>query len=77
MPEIGDRSLHDCPECGQPMHWTEAAVHNPDLLARTARGMESTIAYVDAYQCAHAHTSKECPLCGSIAAGRTRRAQDN
>jgi len=47
------------------MYWTEAAIRNPDLLARTAPGVESTIAYVDAYLCANAHTSKECPLCGS------------
>jgi hypothetical protein len=47
------------------MYWTEAAVNNPDLLARSARGVESTIAYVDAYQCANGHASKECPLCGS------------
>jgi hypothetical protein len=47
------------------MYWTEAAVQNPDLLARSARGVESTIAYVDAYICANGHTSKECPLCGS------------
>jgi hypothetical protein len=47
------------------MYWTEAAVRNPDLLARSARGVESTIAYVDAYRCANGHTSKECPLCGS------------
>jgi hypothetical protein len=32
---------------------------------RSARGVESTIAYVDAYECANGHTSKECPLCGS------------
>jgi predicted RNA-binding Zn-ribbon protein involved in translation (DUF1610 family) len=65
MPDIDDGSTHDCPECGEPMYWTEAAVRNPDLLARTARGVESTIAYVDAYRCANGHTSKECPLCGS------------
>jgi hypothetical protein len=48
------------------MCWTEAAVQNPDLLARSARGVESsTIGYVDAYRCANGHTSKECPLCGS------------
>lgn len=61
MPNIGDRSTHGCPNCGQPMYWTEAAVRNPDLLARSARGVESTIAYVDAYRCANGHTSKECP----------------
>ena len=65
MPITGDRSAHECPECGQPMYWSPAAVRNPDLLARTARGVESTIAYVDAYRCANGHTSKECPLCGS------------
>jgi hypothetical protein len=47
------------------MYWTEAAVRNPDLLARSARGVESTLAYVDAYQCANGHISKECSLCGS------------
>jgi hypothetical protein len=47
------------------MYWTEGVVRNPDLLARSALGVESTIAYVDAYRCANDHTSKECPLCGS------------
>jgi hypothetical protein len=47
------------------MYWTEAAARHPDLLARTAPGVESSTAYVDAYQCANGHTSKECPLCGS------------
>jgi hypothetical protein len=46
------------------MRWTEAAVRNPDLLARTA--VESTTVYVDAYRCENGHTSKECPLCGSF-----------
>jgi hypothetical protein len=65
MPNIGDPSTHGCPDCGQPMYWTEAAARNPDLLARPGRGVESTIARVDAYRCANGHTSKECPLCGS------------
>jgi hypothetical protein len=65
MPGIGGRSTHNCPDCGEPMFWTEAAVRNPDALARSARGVESTIAYVDAYQCTNGHISKECALCGS------------
>lgn len=65
MPNIGDRSRHPCADCGQSMYWTEAAVRDPDLLARSARGVESTTASVDAYRCANGHTSKECPLCGS------------
>jgi hypothetical protein len=63
MPDVDDRSPRDCADCGEPMFWTEAAVRNPDLLARSARGMGS--ASVDAYECANGHTSKECPLCGS------------
>ena len=47
------------------MYWTEAAVHGPDLLARTARGAGPGSLSVDAYRCANGHTSKECPLCGS------------
>lgn len=65
MPITGDRSAHECPECGQPMYWSPAAVRNPDLLARTARKVESTGDSVAAYQCANGHTSKECPVCGS------------
>ena len=65
MPSPGDNSPHPCADCGRPMHWTEAAVRDPDLLARSAHGVESTIVYVDAYRCANGHTSKECPLCGS------------
>ena len=65
MPNIGARAAHPCADCGQSMYWTEAAVRHPDLLARSARGVESTIAYVDAYRCANGHRSKECALCGS------------
>jgi hypothetical protein len=65
MPTTGDRCAHECPECGQPMYWSPAAVRNPDLLARTARRAESTGGSVAAYLCANGHTSKECPLCGS------------
>jgi hypothetical protein len=65
MPKIGDRALHPCADCGEPMFWTDAAVRNPDLLARSAVGATSSSAYVDAYRCANGHTSKECPVCGS------------
>ena len=64
MPDIGDRSPHDCPDCGLPMYWTEDAVRGPDLLARTARGAAVTSAGIDAYRCTRGHTSQECPLCG-------------
>ena len=63
MPAIGERSTHDCPDCGQPMYWSEAAVQ--DLSQRTAGGVAPPIEYVDAYRCANGHTSQQCPLCGS------------
>lgn len=65
MPRVGERSAHGCPDCGQPMHWTESAVRNPDLLARSARGVTSAVICVDAYRCASGHTSQECSVCGS------------
>lgn len=65
MPGIGARSAHDCPDCGQPMYWSEAALRDPDLLPSTTGGVQSTPPYVDAYRCANGHTSVQCPVCGS------------
>ena len=65
MPSVGEMCRHGCPDCGEPMYWTEAVVHNPDALARSAQPMDSTIVCVDAYRCGNGHTSQECPLCGS------------
>jgi hypothetical protein len=52
MPATGDRSAHECPECGEPMYWAPAVVGDPDLLARTGRSRKSTGGSVDAYRCA-------------------------
>ena len=68
MPESGAQSPHECADCGEPMYWTESAVRNPDLLARTAPG-SARAAHVDAYRCRNGHTSKECPVCGSYDTG--------
>lgn len=68
MPTTGDRSAHECPECGQPMYWSPAAVRNPDLLARSARKVESTGGSVDAYLCANGPRARSAP-----SAGATRR----
>jgi hypothetical protein len=65
MPEIGERSAHDCPECGLPMYWSEAAVPGRHPSLPTAPPWASKVAYIDAYRCANGHTSQECPLCGS------------
>ena len=61
MPKIGERSSHDCPECGQPMYWSEAALPGRGPGHDEAYNVE----YVDAYRCANEHASQECPLCGS------------
>lgn len=64
MPSIGERSTHDCPDCGQPMYWSDAAIRGRHLPTKAAREAVPTIEYIDAYQCANGHTSQECPLCG-------------
>ena len=63
MPTIGERSRHDCPDCGEPMYWSEAAAWR--LPRRGAPELGHTMEYVDAYRCANGHTSQQCPLCGS------------
>lgn len=54
MPTNGERSRHDCPDCGRPMYWSEAAVRN-----------RYPTEYAEAYRCTNGHTSQPCPLCGS------------
>jgi hypothetical protein len=65
MPTIGERSTHDCPDCGQPMYWSEAAVRSQHLPTRTAAEVVPTIEYVNAYRCATGHISQQCALCRS------------
>jgi hypothetical protein len=65
MPGVGDRSMHDCPDCGEPMFWSEASVQRTGLLAGGLSTLESGSQYADAYRCARGHTGKQCPLCGS------------
>lgn len=62
MPVLGERCTHDCPDCGQPMYWTEAVVHH---LSQNAGAGFPAVEYVDAYRCANGHTNPQCPLCGS------------
>ncbi len=65
MPIIGERSSHDCPDCGQRMYWSEAAVRSEHLPARAGGAVVPIIEYVNAYRCANGHRSQQCPLCDS------------
>lgn len=65
MPSTGERCIHDCPDCGQPMYWSEAAVRSQDLPETAAGGTGPSLEYVDAYRCANGHASQQCPLCQS------------
>ena len=62
MPTIGQRSTHDCADCGRPMYWSEGAVRT---LSDGAVELGQTLEFVDAYRCASGHTSQQCPVCGS------------
>ena len=64
MPTIGQRSTHDCPDCGLPMYWSEAAERNQPRAAATA-GVFPAVEHTDAYRCANGHSSQQCPLCNS------------
>jgi endogenous inhibitor of DNA gyrase (YacG/DUF329 family) len=76
MPTIGERSTHDCPDCGQPMYWSEVALRGQHLPTRAAGEVGPTIEYVDAYRCANGHTSQQCPVCGSYATAAWREREN-
>jgi predicted RNA-binding Zn-ribbon protein involved in translation (DUF1610 family) len=65
MPAVGERSAHDCPDCGQPMYWSESAPWGVDAAEPIADTSVHALEYVDAYRCANGHASQQCPLCAS------------
>jgi hypothetical protein len=64
MPTIGEQSTHRCPDCDQPMDWTEAALRNPDLLAGSPLcGSYETAAWSNGEDAPHYHVI--CGACGN------------